>query len=138
MASTQKTQTDGEKTPYVISRASDNNYVDGRRSFFGYRDLGVTEATDGRLRCQITEAKKGLSQSTGWHVHHCDAQFVYMLSGWMELEFADGRKVRLEQGDSVLIPGEVPHNEIDAASAFELLEVSIPADIGTSVCSLPD
>ena len=88
------------------------------------------------MRAQVTSAEQGMSQPTGWHVHKCEAQFVYMLSGWMDLEFAD-RKVRLGAGDSMLIPGDTPHNEIGTSDTFELLEISVPADMGTEPCAAP-
>ena len=94
--------------PYALSKANDANYVEGRRSFLQYRELG---ATGGRLRCQITEGKEGLSEPTGWHYHVCDAQFVYILNGWVDLEFAGGDKIRIEAGNSLVIPGGTPHNE---------------------------
>ncbi len=74
-------------------------YVAGRRSFFKYRDLGVTDATDGKMRAQVTSATQGLGQPTGWHYHVCEHQLVYMLKGWVDLEFEDGRKIRLMPGD---------------------------------------
>ena len=80
------------------------NYVTGRRSFFKYRDLGVTDATGGKMRAQVTSATQGLGEPTGWHYHVCDHQLVYMLKGWVDLEFEDGRKIRLMAGDSLMIP----------------------------------
>jgi len=44
-------------------------YVAGRRSFFKYRDLGVTDATGGKMRAQVTSATQGLGEPTGWHYH---------------------------------------------------------------------
>ena len=41
----------------AISSAKDAHYVPGRRQFFQYRDLGVTEATGGKMRAQVTSAK---------------------------------------------------------------------------------
>ena len=64
-------------------------------------------------------------------------QFVYMLDGWLELEFADGETIHLEEGDSVYIPGYLPHNEIRTSDEFELLEFSVPAEMGTDVCEPP-
>ena len=124
-------------SPYALSKASDPDYVKGRRTFLQYRELGVTSATGGKLRCQITEGKEGLSEPTGWHVHVCDAQFVYMLNGWLDLEFAGGDAIRLEAGDSLVIPGNTPHNETGTSKEFQLLEVSVPADMGTEVCDPP-
>jgi mannose-6-phosphate isomerase-like protein (cupin superfamily) len=122
---------------YAVARKSDPNYVRGRREFFKYADLGVTNASDGRMRVQRTSATDGLSEETGWHYHKCEGQFVYMLEGWLELQFADGETVRLEEGDSVYINGYAPHNEIRTSDAFNLLEFSVPADMGTETCDPP-
>ncbi len=112
-------------------------YVPGRRSFFTYRELGVTEATHGRMRAQITKATQGLSEPTGWHYHVCEQQFVYMLKGWVDLEFEDGTKVHLVEGDSLMIPGGLRHNETATANEMELLEISVPAKFGTVPCDPP-
>lgn len=122
----------------VVARKSAPNYVKGRRKFFQYVDLGVTDGSQGRMRVQKTSATAGLSQPTGWHIHKCEGQFVYMLSGWLDLQFADGETVRLEEGDSVYIPGYLPHNEIRTSDEFELLEFSVPAEMGTEVCDPPE
>ena len=124
-------------TDYAVARTSNHNIVKGRRGFFEYVDLGVTDASQRRMRVQKTSATAGLSEPTGWHIHKCEGQFVYMLEGWLELQFADGETVRLEEGDSVYIPGYAPHNEIRTSDAFELLEFSVPADMGTDVCDPP-
>ncbi|MDD9903163.1 MAG: cupin domain-containing protein [Rhodospirillaceae bacterium] len=122
----------------VIARASDPEMVQGRREFFQYRELGVTKATEGKMRAQVTIATQGLSEETGWHVHLCDGQFVYILEGWVDLEFAGGRKERIVAGDSIFIPGDTPHNETATSDEFQILEVSIPADMGTEPCNKPD
>ena len=125
------------KTMDVAVATKDNaKYVTGRREYFKYRDLGVTQGTNGFMRAQVTSAEQGMSQPTGWHVHKCQAQLVYMLSGWVDLEFAD-RKVRIQAGDSIMIPGDTPHNETATSDTFELLEVSVPADMGTEPCAPP-
>ena len=122
---------------YVIAKKDEPNYVQGRREWMKYRELGVTEASGGRIRAQVTSASSGLSEPTGWHYHVCEGQFVYMLSGWVELEFAGGRKERIEAGDSLYIPGGTPHNETRTSETFELVEISVPADMGTEACEAP-
>ncbi|MDE2228662.1 MAG: cupin domain-containing protein [Alphaproteobacteria bacterium] len=122
---------------FALSRAKDARVVPGRREFFQYRDLGVTDATDGKLRAQLTSARAGMNRPTGWHYHVCEAQFVYMVKGWMELEFEGQGVIRLEPGDSVLIPGGLRHNEIGASDDFELIEASIPAAMDTVACEGP-
>jgi len=121
----------------VISRKEQADYVAGRRDWMKYRELGVSKASSGRIRAQVTSASKALSEPTGWHIHLCEGQFVYMLSGWIDLEFAGGRVERLNVGDSVYIPGNTPHNEIATSDSFELVEISVPADMGTKPCHAP-
>ena len=121
----------------VVSTKANPQFVPGRRDFLKYRDLGVTAGSQGRIRAQLTSAEAGLSEPTGWHYHVCEGQFVYMLNGWVDLEFAGGRKIRVEEGDSIFIPGGTPHNEIATSDSFELLEISVPADMGTETCDPP-
>jgi hypothetical protein len=72
--------------------------VPGRRAFFTYRDLGVTDASNGQIRAQVMSAITGMTEPTGWHYHVCDGQFVYALKGWVELEFETGERLRLQAG----------------------------------------
>jgi quercetin dioxygenase-like cupin family protein len=125
----------GGKLAYASTK--DAAYVPGRRAFFKYRDLGVTDATGGRMRAQVTSATQGMGQPTGWHYHVCDHQLVYMLKGWVDLEFDDGTKLRLMQGESLMIPGGMRHNETGTADELELLEVSVPAEMKTVACDPP-
>jgi mannose-6-phosphate isomerase-like protein (cupin superfamily) len=135
MSSTRTIDT-GQAMKLALASHKDPRFVPGRRAFFQYRDLGVTEATGGRMRAQITSATQGMSRPTGWHYHVCDMQFVYILDGWVDLEFEDG-PVRLEAGDSVMIPGGTPHQENRTSESLELLEISLPADMGTESCAPP-
>jgi len=125
------------KGKVAVSRAKEPKYIPGRRDFFKYREMGVTEATDGFMRAQVMVGSQGLTQPTGWHYHICDAQFVYVVKGWVELQFEDLGTVRLEAGDTINIPGNLPHNEIRASDELEILEVSVPAALGTKPCDIP-
>jgi quercetin dioxygenase-like cupin family protein len=112
-------------------------FVPGRREFFTYRDLGVTDASNGAMRAQVMSAITGMTAPTGWHYHVCDGQFVYALKGWVELEFETGERLRLEAGESLFIPGGMRHNELRTSDDLELLEVSMPAAMGTVPCDRP-
>src|ERR1700730_9897507 len=85
--------------------------VEGRRSFLKYQDLGVTAASSGRMRAQVMSATEGMTKPTGWHYHVCDGQFVYVLKGWVDLEFEDGQKLRVKGGGYRYIPGVARRNE---------------------------
>jgi mannose-6-phosphate isomerase-like protein (cupin superfamily) len=60
-----------------------------------------------------------------------------MLNGWVDLVFENGDKVRIQEGDSIYIPGGLRHNETATSEAFELLEVTVPANMGTTSCEPP-
>ena len=113
-------------------------FVPGRRDFLKYRDLGVTEASNGEMRAQVMSAITGMTEPTGWHYHVCDVQFVYALRGWVELEFETGETLCLQAGESLFIPGGMRHNEIRTSDDLEILEVSMPADMGTVPCERPE
>jgi quercetin dioxygenase-like cupin family protein len=113
-------------------------FVPGRREFLKYRDLGVTEASNGEMRAQVMSAITGMTEPTGWHYHVCEIQFVYALKGWVELEFETGETLCLQAGESLFIPGGMRHNEIRTSDDLELLEVCTPADMGTVPCERPE
>lgn len=119
------------------ARAKEPVLVKGRRDFFQYRDLQVADASGGQMRAQVMSSSQGLSRPTGWHFHECDGQFIYILKGWVDLEFEDGRTIRVEEGDSLFIPGYLKHNEIRTSSEMEILEVSTPGVMGTTPCEPP-
>ena len=120
------TATKPEKTTFsqkvAHARASAPVLVKGRRD----------------LRAQVMSSSQGMSRPTGWHYHECDGQFIYMIKGWVDLEFEDGRTLRVEEGDSLFIPGYLRHNEIRTSEAMEILEVSTPGQMGTTPCDPPE
>ncbi len=123
----------------TVAHASLKNprMVGGRRDFFTYRDLEVKEASNGQMRAQVMKAVTGMTEPTGWHYHTCEGQFVYCLKGWVELEFDGAPTVRMEPGESMFIPGGMPHNELRTSDDVEILEVSIPGELGTVPCEAP-
>ncbi len=113
-------------------------FVPGRREFFKYRDLGVTDATNGEMRAQVMSAITGMTEPTGWHYHVCEGQFVYALKGWVDLEFETGETIHLQAGESLFIPGGMRPNEISTSDDLEILEVCVPAEMGTVACDPPE
>ena len=130
-----QSKSSGQKVSHA--RAAAPKLVKGRRDFFTYRDLEVADASAGTLRAQVMSSSKGMSRPTGWHYHECDGQFIYVLKGWVDLEFEDGRTLRVEEGDSLFIPGYMRHNEIRTSDTLEVLEVSSPGELGTKPCDPP-
>lgn len=125
----------GQKIAYAT--AQNSPLVGGRREFFKYRDLGVVAASAGQMKAQVMTAIKGMTEPTGWHYHKCDAQFVYVMKGWVDLEFEDGTRARVKAGESLFIPGGMRHNEFGTSDDLEILEVVMPGEMGTVACDPP-
>ena len=122
----------------TVSRKNTPEYITGRRAYFKYREMGVGDASGGQFGVQVMTAEKGLSEPTGWHYQVSDGQFIFMLSGWVDLVFENGDEILICEGDSAYIPGGLRHNETATSNTFELIEVSVPADLGTELCDPPD
>lgn len=130
--------TDSQTAELLCQHLADAEFAHtGRRAFFEYRDTGLGEASDGKYRAQVMRSTD-VMESTGWHYHVCDLQLVYVLKGWVDLEFAEGRVERLAEGGVMAIPGGMVHNEIAVSPDFEALEVASPADLGTVPVDAPD
>ncbi len=121
----------------ALDYASQAKMVPGRRSFFHYRDLGVKAASAGRMRVTETRAIAGMTESTGWHYHTCEMQFVYMMAGEEILEFEDGTVAYFGPGDAFFIPGGVKHNELYVSADKFSIEVVVPGEMGTVECERP-
>ena len=57
-----RTVADAPAMKVAVATQKNARFVEGRRPFFKYRDLGVTDATSGRMRAQITSATQGMSR----------------------------------------------------------------------------
>ena len=112
--------------------------VAGRRAFFTYHDLGVKDGSNGALSAQIMKSKQGLGEPTGWHYHACEGQYIYIIKGWVDLEFENGEKKRCNEGDSMFIPGGMRHNETATADELEILEILVPSDMVTVPTDPPE
>lgn len=113
------------------------NAIPGRRDFFEYLDLGVKGASEGQMMAQVMRTKKGLSKPTGWHYHTCEGQFIYVIKGWVDLDFETGESIRVQEGQSLYIPGGMKHNETATADELEILEISVPGELGTVAVDAP-
>ena len=117
---------------YLITRFKDGKFVGGGlREDQEYRDLGIGEATHGRMRVMHVRARKHMDYGTGWHRHTVDLQFVYVLKGWVRMQCGDNRIEVLHAGDSVHMPGTAYHNVFEWSDDYEGLEIMMPAEFDT-------
>ena len=107
-------------------------FTPGRRAWISYRDLGVEAATNGAMRAEIMHIDNAeSSRPTGWHYHTAEMQFLMVVEGWVDIEFPDDGVTRLKAGESLLIPGNVVHQELRSSEPLRLLEISVPAKMGS-------
>ena len=116
---------------FVASHARDAKFERGLRSFYEYRDLGIKQATDGRVDAHVIRAAVGKEFSSQPHIHRTTFQLVYILKGWIEFEYEGQGVVRLEAGSCVHQPPEIRHRELGHSEDIEMLEVVLPAGFAT-------
>ena len=116
---------------FVATHARDAHFERGLRAFFEYRDLGIRQATEGRVVAHVIRAAGGTEFSSQPHLHDTQFQLVYVLKGWIEFEYEGQGVVRLEAGSSVYQPPQIRHREIGHSADLELLEIVMPADFAT-------
>src|SRR5712691_12573725 len=113
---------------FVVSHADGAAFERGLRSFYEYRDLGIKEATAGRVVAHVIRPAAGTEFSSQPHVHKTAFQLVYVLKGWIEFEYEGQGRVRLEAGSCVHQPPEIRHRELGHSKDIEMLEVVLPAN----------
>ena len=116
---------------FVVSHAEGAHFERGLRSFFEYRDLGISAATDGRVVAHVIRAAAGSQFYSEPHLHETTFQLVYVLKGWVEFEYEGQGRVRLQAGSCVHQPPRIRHREIGHSADLELLEIVMPADFET-------
>jgi len=121
------------------NKASEADWTPGLREIFEYRDLGWKESSDGDYVAHIVKAngEEMKDDVQHWHVHDCKFQFVYVLNGWAEFEYAGEGVRRIEKGDCINQRPGIPHREIACSKDFEVLEIVSPADFATRIVDAP-
>ena len=114
---------------------------DGLRDFFLYKDLGVAEATHGRVIAHRVKANHAPDQGTGWHRHEANFHIVIMTRGWARFMYED-QETLVKAGDCVHQRPGVRHYLFDYSPDMEYLEIVSPADFRTvdvpAVCDIPE
>ena len=116
---------------FSASLARNAVYTQGLRSFMEYRDLGIAEATHGKFRAHVIRIKADSGahelHTTGLHRHECDFQMFYVLKGWMKFVYEGQGEHTFLEGDCVLQPAGIVHNELECSDDVEILEIYSPA-----------
>ena len=91
---------------------------DGLRDFFEYRDLGIADATKGKVVAHLVRAKNPPTEGTGWHRHIADFHIVVMTKGWARFMYED-KETLVEAGDCVHQRPGITHYLFDYSPDME-------------------
>ena len=121
-------------TEFSHVKPGDTQFVSGGlRDFFLYRDLGITQATHGKVIAHLVKANMAPETGTGWHKHEADFQIVIMLKGWARFMYED-QETLVSAGDCVHQRPGIRHYLFDYSPDMEYLEIVSPADFKSVDC----
>ncbi len=128
----------GDHTPRVtVQHARDAAFEEGLRDYFVYRDFGLKTASAGAIAAHAIKVTPGKHPHGQWHTHDLDFQFVYVTKGWVEFDYEDIGRVRLEAGSTVYQPPMVRHAEVAHSDDVQIVEIVAPGDFETRVVTAP-
>jgi mannose-6-phosphate isomerase-like protein (cupin superfamily) len=104
---------------------------EGLRPYFTYRDLGIKDATEGKVLAHIIRARQPCTGPLGYHSHDLDFQMVYLINGWARLYFEDIGEIRVEAGDAWYQPPGIRHEVLEYSDDWEVIEITMPAEFDT-------
>jgi len=124
---------DSIKSKFMVNRAKENPFVSGGlRVYREYRDLGVAEASGGRVHAQIIRTTRPVPEGgSGMHYHDLEFQMVFLLKGTSRVWFEGHGEVTFEQGDCWIQPPGIKHNVMYYSDDYEVLEITLPAEYET-------
>jgi quercetin dioxygenase-like cupin family protein len=103
----------------------------GLRGYFEYRDVGIKRASGGRILAHVIRARPGKAPHGDWHYHDCEAQFVYVLKGWVKMHYEGGKPIVMKAGTCFIQPPRIRHRELAHSSDLEMLEIVAPGNFKT-------
>ena len=122
----------GAERRFAVSHLSRSKFAKrGLRGYFEYRDLGIKSATRGGTITHVIRARSGKAPHGDWHYHDCDMQFVYVVKGWVRMEYEGIGKILMKAGSCFYQPPRIRHRELAHSKNVEMIEVVSPANFKT-------
>ena len=120
------------KLEAMIQPGDPSLYVNrGLRDYFSYRDLGIGEASSGRIVAQINRANQAVTEEGELHHHVVGHQWNLILKGWANMKFEGTGIVHLAEGTSFNMPPNIKHTFVSCSEDFSTMEICTPADFKT-------
>ena len=122
----------GAERRFAVSHLGASKFAKrGLRGYFEYRDLGIKRATRGGMVTHVIRARPGKAPHGDWHYHDCNMQFVYVVKGWVRMEYEGIGKVLMKAGSCFYQPPRIRHRELAHSKNVEMIEVVSPANFKT-------
>ena len=103
----------------------------GLRGYFEYRDLGIKRASGDKVVAHVIRARSGKAPHGDWHAHDVELQFVYVLKGWVKMQYEGSKPIVMKAGTCFVQPPRIRHRELAHSADCEMLEIVAPADFKT-------
>ena len=122
-------------TGSFAARSRDAVWTADLRPYFRYRDLGIKDATGGKVLAHVIRSEQPCEGPMGLHSHDLEFQMVYLTKGWARLYFEDIGEIRVEAGDAWYQPPRIRHEVLEYSDDWEVIEITMPADFETTVAT---
>jgi quercetin dioxygenase-like cupin family protein len=116
---------------FHVTHERDAVFETGLRDYFDYRDLGMVEATGGKVRAHVIRPSGSFKESGDLHYHVLDFQMVYVLKGWARVYMEGQGEIRFEPGSCMYQEPGIEHQIIEYSDDYTVIEITIPADFET-------
>lgn len=116
------------KGSFHVSHETGADWQVGLRDYFEYRDLGMADATGGKLRAHVIRPTKADKERGDLHYHKVEFQMVYVLEGWARMHFEGVGEVRLEKGACMYQEPGIVHRLLEWSDDYTVIELLVPAD----------
>ncbi len=119
------------KGQFHLAHERDAAWDRGLRDYFEYRDLGMADATGGKLRAHVIRTTRPRDKPGDLHYHLLDFQMVYVLKGWARVYFEGIGERRIEAGACMYQQPGIHHRVIAYSDDYTVIELTVPADFET-------
>ena len=119
---------------FAVSHYQDEDFrVNGLRAYAKYRDLGLSEATQGMVQAHVIRLLPPFraEEVSKRHYHDVDFQMVYVLKGWIKTELEGQGAIVMKAGSCWIQPSRIEHTVLGYSDDCEVLEIVLPADFKT-------
>lgn len=117
---------------FVRHDASTASWHPWRVTGFESRDIGIGAATDGLAGVRVARPL-GTSGDSTFVAHDAEFMFMFVLGGSVRFEHAADQTAGLVaaghdlvEGDTVVVPANLPHRLVGASADLELLDITLP------------